>query len=440
MGRHIGTYELREPISYGATSVVYRGFQASLGRAVAVKELLPEHLRSPEALARFEREARAIAVVSHPNIVQILDYLEVGGARHIVMEYVAGCDLAKAMACRGRLSPDEALAVAVSVADALQFAHARGIIHRDIKPRNILLARSGLVKVADFGIARIMGPEDGNTGTGFVGTPAYTAPEQMLGKRVDGRADIFSLGVVMYEMLTGVKPFRNDPDSNVVSKILEEEPVSPRTLNRRVSRTLQRIILRCLQKDPERRYADMYDLGADLHAARSAAERDAPRALTRLTLSIFGPDNEETQSTGEPLPVALPRVGGSFLRWARRGGAARLRHLAVFGTVGVLGLFGALLLMMGGSGASADEGLTTGPDGFFKVVAYPWAEVYVDGELVETTPTSRSLRLPPGEHELRLRHPDLPEYETTLQVEAGSFQRLRVDLTGNGRFAAVERP
>jgi serine/threonine-protein kinase len=443
MGGLVGGYELLDPISLGATSVVFRGRQPSLGRLVAVKQLLPEHLGSPEAVIRFEREARSVARFSHPNIVQILDYLEIDGARFIVMEHVSGADLSRVIAARGRLTADEALAVGARVASALAFAHARGIVHRDIKPRNILVSRTAQVKVVDFGVAQVQGPDERTTATGFVGTPAYTAPEQILGKRVDGRADIFALGVVLYEMVTGVKPFRNGPDSNVVSKILEEEPVPPRTLHRRVPRAVQRIILRCLEKDPDRRYADMSDLMAALCAAMSASERSHRRAIVRLTLSVFGPDAGQTLATDQPLPAGEPPDADlvppapAGRRWPAGRGA--LRRASLFGTIGAVAMLaaGAVLFVRHGGEADSPPGPAGEGAGFVKVIAYPWAEVYVDDELVQTTPAGRALRLPAGEHRVRLLHPDLPEYRTILRIEPGAFHRLRVDLTGGDRFGGA---
>jgi len=432
-------YELLEPISSGATAIVFRGFQPSLGRPVAIKQLLPEHLGSAEALARFEREARAIAAVAHPGIVQILDYLEDDGARYIVMEHVSGHDLARVMERRGRLGIDEALAIALSVAEALWFAHARGVVHRDVKPRNILLSRTAQVKVVDFGVAQVSAPDERTTTAGFVGTPAYAAPEQVLGKRLDGRADMFALGVVLYEMLTGVKPFRNDPESNVVSKILESDPPLPRALEPRIPRRVQRVIMRCLEKSPDRRYADMAELAEALRRAIGPRDRSGARALARLTLSLFGPDSEEGASTCN-VPVAS---SGLLASAAPRWSDLVVQRVPLLGTVASLALLGAVLVVLLGRGGRGPGGATpldgVGGDGFCKVVAYPWAEVLVDGVLVDTTPFDRAVRLPAGTHQVALRHPDLPTWEAQVEVSPGSFQRFRVDLTGGGRFAEEDR-
>src|SRR6476619_3443737 len=235
-------------------AVVYRAVQDPLGRTVAIKALKTSAMVAENVVTRFEREARSLANLQHENIIHVYDYIQERGAMFIVMEYVQGIDLYDLLEKCGRLPYDVATIIAMQVARALDYVHFRGIVHRDIKPANIMIARTGGVKVMDFGIARDTSFGDlTEAGTG-IGTPAYMSPEQVLGDKLDARSDIFSLGVVLYKMVTGKKPFIEDERRSAMHKIRLEKHLGVRKLNPEIPRELERIIDRCLEKQPRDRW------------------------------------------------------------------------------------------------------------------------------------------------------------------------------------------
>ncbi|MBN1674617.1 MAG: protein kinase [Kiritimatiellae bacterium] len=254
-------------LGQGGMGFVYKATQKDLGRTVAVKIMSPRLVEAPEFAERFLREARALAALNHPNIVQVYDFGQDNGLFYFVMEYVDGVSLREALKA-GHLTPETALRYVPQICDALQYAHAAGIIHRDIKPENILLDRRGNLKIADFGLAKIThphAPARAMTATHAVmGTPHYMAPEQIENvARVDHRADIYSLGVVFYEMLTGELPLG------------VFEPPSRRV---RIDVRLDDVVLKALEKQPDRRYQRAGDVKADVTRVAAGAPTRAERA------------------------------------------------------------------------------------------------------------------------------------------------------------------
>jgi Tfp pilus assembly protein PilF/predicted Ser/Thr protein kinase len=236
---HFPQLDILDFLGRGGMGVVYKARQKSLNRLVALKLLAPERAGDPQFAARFEKEAQALAALSHPNIVAVYDFGRAGGFYYLLMEHVDGVNLRQLLKTR-RLSPREALAIVPPICDALQCAHDHGIVHRDIKPENLLMHRGGAVKIADFGIAKMIGDRTHETQTSGAGTPDYAAPEQRAASaEVDHRADIYSLGVVLYEMLTGDRP---------AEKIVAP---SKRVL---VDVRIDEVVLRALEPAPERRY------------------------------------------------------------------------------------------------------------------------------------------------------------------------------------------
>ena len=263
-----GDYELRQEIGRGGMGVVYRAQQASLGREVAVKMILRGQLASPADRERFEAEAQAAARLDHPGIVPVYEVGEIDGRPYFSMKHVRGTTLAQLLA-DGPLPPREAATILARVARAIHFAHMRGVLHRDLKPSNILLDEQGEPHVTDFGLAKQITAGESLTKTGAVlGTPAYMAPEQAAGARgaVGPRSDVYSLGVILYHMLTGRPPFQAVSPGEMVLLVLEQDPVPPRMLNPKADRDLEMICLRCLQKPADLRYASAAALADDLEA------------------------------------------------------------------------------------------------------------------------------------------------------------------------------
>src|SRR5919202_4314874 len=270
IGSTLGNYKILEKLGEGGQGTVYKAVDSKLGRTVVIK-VLPAELTAREAnLKRFEREARLASALDHPNICTIFDLNEINGIHFIVMQYIEGRNVRQLV--NGRpLSLESALSIALQTADALGAAHSRGIIHRDIKAGNVMVTPTGQVKVLDFGLAKLLDEEDARTsgihhteitevGVPY-GTATYAAPEQARGDRVDSRADIFSTGVLLYEMLTGTWPFRGKTSIDVRHAVLHDQP-KPLSEARPspVPPRLQQILDRALQKEPRDRYQKMTEL------------------------------------------------------------------------------------------------------------------------------------------------------------------------------------
>jgi serine/threonine-protein kinase len=285
-------YELDELVDHGGMSSVYRGHDRLLERNVALKVLHPQFTDDPEYVERFRREARAVAQLSHPHIVTVIDRGEADGHQFIVFEYVDGENLKQLLERTGPLPLARVLELGIQIADALAFAHARGIVHRDVKPQNILLDESGDAKVTDFGIARSLDVDRGVTETGTVlGTSNYLSPEQASGTHVTTPAtDVYSLGVVLYELLTGDVPFRGDNAVVVAMKHVTEQP--PSLLERRpdVPPRLALAVERAMEKDPADRFASMDAFVTELHrCADELGDFDAERTIVRTAPAAVVP-------------------------------------------------------------------------------------------------------------------------------------------------------
>jgi serine/threonine protein kinase len=286
IGQTLDHYRIESKLGEGGMGVVYKARDTHLGRVVAAKVLPADKVADSGRKERFAREARAASALNHPNIVTIYDIRSVNGVDFIVMEYVEGQTLEEAIPAKGmRVLP--ALKIAAQIADGLARAHEAGILHRDIKPSNVMVTGEGRAKILDFGLAKLServdsSPEDATERRGLtkegavVGTAAYMSPEQAEGRKLDSRSDIFSFGAVLYELVTGRKPFPGESALAILTRILNDDPVPPGQLNAAISPDLEKTILRCLRKDPARRYQSMADLKValeDLEAESASAPR-----------------------------------------------------------------------------------------------------------------------------------------------------------------------
>src|SRR5438477_6158457 len=356
-------YEIQRELAQGGMAEVYLAHDQLLNRPVAMKALFPEYAREPSFVERFRREAQAAANLNHPNIVAIYDWGQEDGTYFIVMEYVEGRVLRDLIRSEAPLDPNQAAEITAEIASALAFAHRNGVVHRDVKPGNVLLTQSGTVKVTDFGIARA-GTSDGLTQTGSVmGTATYFSPEQAQGLPVDGRSDVYALGVVLYEMVTGVAPFTAESPVSVAYKHVREDPVPPSERNPDVPPDLERIILTALAKSPENRYQTADDMRADIlrfrrgrplvGAPAAALLADAPTGGSATVIGTSAAAGAFGAST-----VVTPRVddrgrfaGGPTVSRKRRNTA--LTWILVF--LGLAAVVAAILYLatrLGGAQAS----------------------------------------------------------------------------------------
>ncbi|MCC6859506.1 MAG: serine/threonine-protein kinase, partial [Bryobacterales bacterium] len=304
VGQTIGHYRLLDKLGEGGMGVVFRAQDMRLGRCVAVKVLPPDKVADPARKARFVQEARAASALNHLNIIQIYDIDQSDGVDFIVMEYVPGRTLDQVMGRKG-LSLAGALTYAVQIARALAAAHAAGIVHRDLKPANVMFTNEGVVKLLDFGLAKLTGPAEtgefdstetqkADTGEGvLLGTVAYMSPEQAEGKEIDARSDIFSFGSLLYEMVTGRRAFQGETRASTLAAVLREEPKPVSHWAPGMPREAERLIRRCLRKNPAHRFQHMDDLKVALEELKEESDSGQlqsealpPRARRRIGLWI----------------------------------------------------------------------------------------------------------------------------------------------------------
>jgi Tol biopolymer transport system component/predicted Ser/Thr protein kinase len=316
IGQTLDRYRIDAKLGEGGMGVVYRACDTHLGRDVAIKVLLSDKTSDPERKQRFVQEAKAASALNHPNIIIVHDVRSDSGVDFIVMEYAEGETLERIIATKS-LGITQSLRYGVQIADALARAHEAGIVHRDLKPSNIVVTNDGRVKILDFGLAKLLDPADraaeARTHTSpmtdagiVVGTAAYMSPEQADGRKVDARTDIFSFGAVLYEMVTGRRAFAGSSSLSILAKILNEDPAPPSTFATSISPDVERTILRCLRKDPARRFQTMADLKVALEdlVADSAARQPAmPRQAAPIRWWLW------------TVPALIAITGVGYVAW-----------------------------------------------------------------------------------------------------------------------------
>jgi len=346
IGSRLGPYEILARIGVGGMGDVYRASDSKLGRSVAIKVLPPAFVDDPERLVRFQREARMLASLNHPNIVTIFTIEEAGGVHFLTMELIEGQSLNRLIP-KGGLPVDRILEYATAISEALAAAHDKGIIHRDVKPANVMVTDQGRVKVLDFGLAKeVLETNSGDatlapgefTKVGVIlGTPAYMSPEPVEGRKIDHRTDIFSLGTLLYEMATGEKPFQGRSSAELASKILRDTPRQIREVRAELPEGLECVIQRCLEKNPTDRFPTAHELRSGLRGVTSGAEADSGATRARdgfwvavLPFEYSGANAEITalaEGMTEDIVTGLSRF--SYLRVIARSSTLRYAHTAV---------------------------------------------------------------------------------------------------------------
>jgi serine/threonine-protein kinase len=345
--KKLGRYKIISELGHGEMGTVYKAYDSNLERTVALKTIKLDLTKAErnDFEARFYREAKAAARLTHPNIVIVYDAGEIDDVAYIAMEYLEGQTL-RAIIDSNQLTVEHAISYAIQIAEGLSYAHNNQIVHRDIKPANVMRLANGILKITDFGIAQL--PTGSLTHTGMVlGSPKYMSPEQVEGKRVDGRSDIFSLGTVVYEMLTTEVPFTGDNVTTMMYKILYVAPEDPRILNKKVPDAINLILAKCLAKDPAERYQTAAELVADLKNSQTAAVTNESaseafnthnpvgakleKAPQQSDIFIRNRDALEVENKTREIPATSPRSGGL---WRRLG-----IILGGFGLIGGAGYF-----------------------------------------------------------------------------------------------------
>ena len=405
IGVRLGPYEIESAIGAGAMGEVYRARDTRLDRIVAIKQLTPEHRE------RFEREARAIAALNHPHICQVYDV----GPDYLVLEYLEGEPL------RGPLPADEVVRVAMQIAGALQAAHERGVLHRDLKPANIMLTPGGTAKLLDFGVAKQLerAPDATETLPGtLLGTPAYMSPEQIGGQPLDARSDVFSFGAVLYEVLSGRRPFAGETTSQVIAAILRDEPpplAAPPALDA--------VVRRCLAKPPAARYQSMADVRAALEATSREAGTRLPSIAVLPFANLSGDKENEYFSDGlaEEIINALTHIPGLKVIARTSAFAFKDRNEDVRRIAQALGVTKVLegSVRWSGDRIRVTAQLVSATDG-----THVWSERYdramadvfaIQDDIAQAIATALRMKMAAKKASLRAYTPTLPAYDAFLR-------------------------
>jgi len=488
--KKIGRYEVTSVMGQGAMGTVYKAVDPLIERIVAIKTINLELSKEERAEfeERFYREAKSAGRLSHPNIVTIYDVGETDEAAYIAMEFLEGQSLREMLDSGVVLPLKRICSIAAKVATALNYAHENGVVHRDIKPANIMILRNRDVKIMDFGIALIPTGSRTQAGTAL-GSPKYMAPEQLAGKATDGRADIFSLGVMLYEMLTGSTPFNGDNLSAIMYKILNEEPVLPGTLNARVPAEFDRIVARALAKRPEDRYQTAKEFARDLRhyyevlvsqeeSQGGAASKPVRKNIAGLaqrndaadldpldvkTEILIPPASHRNASDAKPAPSAAKSRRKVFLL------AIPLLALAAFALLNLARRPQAPAVPGPQAQTSADEpamnkseadkpvedmpppatqpsrpaappthtaatpakpaaeksAAAPAASASLSFAITPWGAIFIDGEMAGISPPLTSLKLEPGLHNIEIRNGTFTTHHVKVKLEPGQSLKIR---------------
>ncbi len=425
--RTLGRYQLQAEIARGAMGKVYRGYDPLCRRVVAIKTIRPEYLRQAHAkdyMQRFQREARAAGALSHPNIVTIYDVSD----DYFVMEYLQGMTLLSLLAQRGALPPDEAFDIVSPIADALDYVHQHGIIHRDVKPSNIMILPNGQPKIMDFGVAHLESTiitTDGES----LGSPPYMSPEQVLGQEPTAQADIFSLGVVAYEILTGRRPFSGDKIPSILFRVVNQDPASPRQWNQALPARYDDIFRSVLAKKPADRYATAAEFARTLpltklekiELATSRTKPHQPRPGPEFSSSSVGSDTVRLPGI-EKAPYVVARDPARTVARGRRSHPVkltlRLRRATFIATTSLLAAAGAAIIAVFVGASASTPVAPAAVEGLHVETTPPGATVWLNGDKVGTSPVVLN-PVPDGQLQLRVAKKGFLPVEKSFDVQAG---------------------
>ncbi|MBE7552909.1 MAG: protein kinase [Anaerolineales bacterium] len=378
IGKNIGQYQIVEQIGQGGMATVYRAYQPSIHRNVAIKILPSQYAQDPSFVKRFEQEAKAIAALEHPHILPVYDFGAQEGLTYMVMRYIKGGTLSNLMG--QNLPYDRVVSLVGDVARALDYAHKQGVVHRDIKPSNILIDDNGEPLLTDFGIAKMMAGSGATqlTGAGSVlGTPAYMSPEQAQGVKIDGRTDVYSLGVILYELLTGQQPYRAETPVAIVLKHVSEPLTPPRAINPNIPDPLEQVVVKAMAKEPEQRYQTAGEMQRALQHALNEIESGG------RTVSLPTPSTQ-TQGVTGPAPVVAKKSGG-IGPWLI-GGVAVVALLCLLG--GGLLFYGLMASDGDGTGTPVASSPTAVRIGIEKTPTPTATLIATEEALIPTPPTA----------------------------------------------------
>lgn len=417
--------QIVERIRSDAISETYQAKQRDLGRLVLVKVLTPGILPSSPFAAALEREARLLAELSHPNVLALHDFIKQQDTMYLVLEHVDGWSIAGLVEKIGPLPPALAVAIGIQLARGLEHAHERGMVHRNLEPRNVLVSKTGIVKLIDFAVAsedRLPTAPELLEAKEALTTPHYMSPEQILGEPADPRSDVFSVGVLLHEMLSGKRPF-DAPDNRSATQKIRHDP--PPLLSKEVPGipgTLERTVRRCLEKMPGDRFGSANELATALEESLFRAGGGAPEDVVARALYDGG------LTLNEPASAARPTIASR--EPASIGPTVRLLFLCL----GLIVVGGGVIQWIAARGDVAAVGRRTellelAPQGagHLRVVAQPWAVVFVDGQELATTPFATPIPLRPGKHYVRLEHPNAPTERREIELATG--ETILLDVT-----------
>ncbi|HYQ99852.1 MAG TPA: serine/threonine-protein kinase [Casimicrobiaceae bacterium] len=455
----LGRYEILEEIGHGAMGVVFRARDPLIDRIVAIKTITVglSRIEAEEFEKRFDREARSAGRLSHPNIVTIYDVGKSGDVAYFAMELLEGQSL-RAILDSGVVLPASTIAdIAAQVADGLAAAHQAGVVHCDVKPANIVVLPSGLVKITDFGIAML--PTGSRSFVGnVVGSPKYISPERVLGRPVDARSDVFSLGAVLYEVLTGTPPFVGTALDEILHNVINHSPEPPTVRNPSLPAEFDAIVARALAKHPDDRYPSAREMSADLRQLALVGPRDAFGAAAVKERPAASQPGDSTVTAAYEDHAAPPRSGwrSPFVRYglpaallvAVAAGAMYLARppspvpVAALAPLDPQREIPSLPLAAPATGESAADAQGAGavastppppaappakPAARARVgfAVTPWGEVYIDGRKTGITPPLNEIRLPPGKHTIEIRNTTFPPHRQTVDLRADGSVRIK---------------